>query len=135
MSNDKRRSWYKSPAILGVIVAIVAIVVSIIIWQLPNPSPQPDFSISVSPMQGSVQQGGVIQTTITVKGIYRYEHPVILSASEQPSDVVIAFIPQSGEAKLAYASTMTINVGSNIPAGDHTITIKEGGLSGSPFLF
>ena len=68
MSNENRRPWYRNPAYLGVIVAIVAIVVSIIVWQWPNPSPPPDFSISVSPMQGSVQPGGVIQTTIYCEG-------------------------------------------------------------------
>jgi len=130
MSNENRRPWYKNPAYLGVIVAILAIVITIIVWQWPNPSPLSDFSISVSPMQGSVQPGGVIQTTITVKGIHGYKHSVSLSASGQPSDVIITFIPPFGEATPAYASTMTINVDSNVPAGDHTITIKGTGADG-----
>jgi len=134
MSNENRRPWYKNPAYLGIIVAIVAIVVSIIVWQWPNPSPPSDFSISVSPMQGSVQPGGVIQTTITVKGIHGYEHSVSLSASGQPSDVVVAFIPPFGEATPAYASTMTINVGSNVPAGDYTIAIKGTGADGKEHI-
>ena len=130
MSNENKRPWYRSPAYLGVIVAIVAIVVSIIVWQWPNPPPPPDFSISVSPMQGSVQPGGVIQTTITVKGIHEYEHPVSLSASGQPSDIVITFIPPFEEATPTYASTMTINVGSNVPASDYTVIIKGTGADG-----
>ena len=132
MSNENKRPWYRGSANLGVIAAIsiVAIVVSIIVWLWPNPPPPPDFSISVSPMQGSVQPGGVIQTTITVKGIHGYEHPVSLSASGQPSDVVITFIPPSEEATPAYASTMTINVGSNVPASDYTVIIKGMGADG-----
>lgn len=134
MSNENKRRWYRKPAYLGLIIAIVSIVVAIIVWQWPNPPPPPDFSISVSPMQGSVQSGGVIQTTITVKGIHGYEHPVSLSASGQPSDVVIAFIPPFGEATPAYASTMTINVGSNVPADDYTVMIKGTGANGKEHI-
>jgi len=83
MSNDKRRSWYKNPAIIGGIIALLSIVVSIIIWQWPNPSPQPDFNMSVSPMQGTVQQDGITQTTVSVNGLHGYKYPVSLSNSEK----------------------------------------------------
>jgi hypothetical protein len=85
-------------------------------------------------MQGSVQQGGVTQTTINVKGLNGYEHPVSLSASEQPSDLVIAFIPRSGKATPGYASTMTINVGPNVPASDYIISIKGTGADGKEHI-
>lgn len=130
MSSENRRPWYRNPAYLGPIAVIAAAIISSPLWiPLINPPP-PDFSISVSPMQGSVQQGGVIQTTITVKGVHGYEYPVSLSASGQPSDVVIAFVPPFGDATPAYASTMTINVDSKVPAGDYTVIIKGTGADG-----
>jgi hypothetical protein len=124
MSNENRRFY------LGVIGIIVTIILAIIGWYIYISYQPSDFSISINPMQGSVQKGGVIQTTITVKGIHRYEHPVSLSASGHPSDVVIAFIPPFGEATPAYASIMTITVGSNVPADDYTIIIKGTGADG-----
>jgi len=47
---------------------------------------------------------------------------------------VIAFIPPSGEATPSYASTMTINVGSNVPASDYIITIKGIGADGKEHI-
>jgi hypothetical protein len=94
----------------GLIIAIVAIVVTIILAILQDPPPPPDFSISIDPMQGAVQQGGVITTAVMIKGVSGYEEPVCLSATEQPSGVVLAFVPQSGEAKPSYTSRVTINV-------------------------
>ncbi|MCJ7653877.1 MAG: hypothetical protein MUO97_00995 [Dehalococcoidia bacterium] len=135
MSKGNKKPWYRNPAYLGVIVAIVAIVVSIILWQFgPNPPRGPDFSISVSPMEGLAPQGGVIQTTITVKGAYGYVHPVSLSASGHPSDAVITFIPPLGDATPGYASTMTINVGSKVPLGDFMVTIKGSGADGKEHI-
>ena len=52
-------------AIISASIAVVAIVVS----HLDQPRPLADFEISVSPMGGSVPQGGVAQTTITVRGL------------------------------------------------------------------
>jgi hypothetical protein len=126
MPNGNGRPWYRDPRI---VISIVAIVVTIIIWLWPNNSP-PDFSISVSPMQGSVQPGGGIRTTITVKGIHGYEHPVSLSASEQPSGVVATFAPQIGKPAPTFTSNVMINVGSNVPASDYTVIIKGTGADG-----
>lgn len=127
MSNENRR-WRHIP--WGMIILVIAVIIAAIVgatltlWLNPPPH---DFSISVSPMQGAAQPGAVIQTTITVKGIHGYKYPVSLSASGQPFDIVIAFIPPFGEATPTYASTMAINVGSNVPAGDYTIIIKGTG--------
>ncbi len=130
MSNENGRPWYKDPRII--ISAIVVIIAAIIgaTWAILLNPPPSDFSISVSPMQGSVQQGGVIQTTITVKSVHGYEHPVSLSPSGHPSNAVIAFIPPFGDATPAYASTMTINVGLQVPPGDYTIIINGTGADG-----
>lgn len=130
MSNKNKRPWYRSRTNLGVIVVIVAIVVSIIVWLWPNPPPPPDFSISVNPMQGSVQPGGVIQTTITVEGIHGYEHTVSLSASGQPSGVVVTFVPPFGGPTPSYTSTVTINVHPSVSASVYTTIIKGTGTDG-----
>jgi len=108
----------------------VAIVVTIIlaIWQYTPPPP--DFRISINPMQGAVHQGGVITTAVTIESVHGYEEPVSLSATGQPSGVVLAFVPQSGEAKPSYTSSVTINVNSNVLVGDYTITINGIGADG-----
>lgn len=129
MSDENRRAWYRNPTYLAVIVAIVAIVVSIIVWQCPIPS-RPDFSISVNPMVGSVEQDGVTQTLVTVEGIHRYKHPVSLSANEQPSGIIVTFIPLGGPTP-AYDSTVTMRVKSNVPPGDYPIIIKGAGADGT----
>jgi len=130
MAKENKRRWYMTPTYLGIIVAIIAIVVSIIVWRWPNPPPPSDFSVSIDPMFGAIQAGGVMQTTVTVKGIYGYEHTVSLSASGQPPGIVIAFVPPFGEAKPSYTSGVTINVDTNAPAGDYTIIIKGTGADG-----
>jgi hypothetical protein len=116
---------------IGLIIAIIALVVTIIIGLLSiPPPPPPDFSTSIDPMLGAIQAGGVIQTTISVMGINGYDHTVSLSASGQPPDSVISFVPPFGEAKPSYTSSVTINVDQNVPAGDYKITIKGTGADG-----
>jgi hypothetical protein len=130
MSTDNRKQRKNVYTLLGIIITAIAIFVSIIVWRYPNPAPTSDFSISVNPMSSSVSQGSVINTTITVRSINNYEHDISLSASGEPSDVVIAFSPLSGKAKTAFISTMIINVGMNALEGDYTITIKGLGADG-----
>lgn len=129
MSNKNGRLWYKSTAYIGIIVGILLALNGIFIYTTRSYSS--DFSVSVNPMQGSVLQGGVIQTTVTVKGGDGYVHPVSLTASEQPSEnIVITFIPSMGKPTPTYASTVTINVASNVPASDYTIIIQGTGADG-----
>ena len=130
MSNGNGTPGDRNLRYLGLIIAIVAIVVTIIlaIWQYSPPPP--DFSISINPMQGTVHQGGVITTAITIESVHGYERRVGLSATGQPFGVVLAFVPQSGEAKPSYTSHVTINVNSSVPVGDYTITIKGIGADG-----
>jgi hypothetical protein len=131
MADENKKPWYKDPRYLGLIIAIVAIVVTIIIWLWPIPPPTPsDFSISINPMLGAIQAGGVIQTTVSVMGISGYDHTVSLSVTGQPSGVVLAFVPPFGEAKPSYTSSVTINVDKNVPADDYTLVIKGTGADG-----
>lgn len=129
MSNERQRPGWKNPTWYLVIFALIGIVVTIIL----RPWAPPDFSISGSPMQGEVQTGetgGEMQTTITVEGIHHYKHPVSLTASGHPSDIVVTFDPPFGTAMPTYVSTMTMTVGSNVPTGDYKIIIEGRGADG-----
>ncbi len=130
MSNENGTPGDRNLRYLGLIIAIVAIVVTIIlaIWQYSPPPP--DFCISINPMQGAVHQGGVITTAVTIKGVSGYEERVSLSATGQPSGVVLAFVPPYGGATPSYTSSVTINVNSNVPIGDYRITINGIGADG-----
>ena len=133
MSNGMNRPWYRNPVYLGVIGAVIAAVIAAIIgatwttWLNPSPS---DFSISVSPMEGEVHQGGVITTAITIKGIQGYEHQVRLGASGQPEGIVLSLVPLIGGPTPSYTSTVTIIVDSTVPAGDYEIVKKGRGADG-----
>jgi hypothetical protein len=88
-----------------------------------------DFSISVNPTRGKVQQGGCItQTDVTVMGIQGYDHNVSLSAYGQPIGVEVTFFPPI--AKSPYTSNVTIKVDPSVPAGDYTMIIKGTGTYG-----
>lgn len=130
MSNENKRPWYRNPAWLAIIASIAAAIITSPIWVHIIFPPPSDFNLVINPMQGAVQQGGVITTEITVKGIHGYEQPVSLSATGQPSGVVIAFVPPFGEAKSSYTSSVTINVNQNVIADDYRIIIKGTGADG-----
>jgi len=131
MADEITKPWYKDTRYLGLIIASVAILVTIIIYIWPIPPPPPsDFSISIDPMLGAIQAGGVIQMTVSVMGISGYDHTVSLSATGQPFGVVIAFVPPFEEAKPSYTSSVMINVDKNVPAGDYPIIIKGTGADG-----
>jgi len=131
MSSENRRPWYKNPKYLGpIIAAIVGAIISNPLWVPIIFPPSPDFSISVNPMQGQVQQGGVITTAITVKGVHGYKGPVSLSASGLPSNVVVSFVPPIGGPIPAFTSNVMINVGPDVPVGEYKITIKGIGADG-----
>lgn len=108
---------------LGIFILIVGSYMA----EEPLLVPPSDFNIFINPIQGVVRQGGVITTSITIKGIGEYEQPVSFSATGHPIGVVIAFVPPFGEAKPSYTSNVTITVDQNVPAGDYTIIIKGTG--------
>jgi len=89
------------------------------------PAVVPSFTFSVNPTSGSVQRGGWTTATMTVTSIHNYGLRVSLSAGGQPSDVTVNFSPPRGIPN--FNSTMTINVGSNVPTGDYVITITGTG--------
>jgi len=126
MSNENRRPWYTDPRIvIPAVIGIVAIVVTLIInW------PSSNFSISVNPMRGEVRQGGVIFTTITLKGEHGYEESVSLSASGEPPGVVVTFAQTIGKPAPTFTSYMIINVGLDVPTDSYEIMTKGIGADG-----
>lgn len=128
MANAKMTSKQKIVLIVGVsgvLVAIVAIIVNVV----TRTRTKPDFTLSVTPMQGSLQQGTVAQTTVSVESAGGYKHEVRLSANGEPSGAGVSFYPKY-LASPPFESTMAINVGSKAKPGDCTITIKGRGADG-----
>jgi PGF-pre-PGF domain-containing protein len=89
----------------------------------------PSFTIAVSPTSDEVEQGESISATVTLTPIAGYNYEVSLSASGQPGGVSIGFSPSSGTPP--FSSTMTISVGTAVPAGTYTITITGTGEDGT----
>lgn len=130
MSDKKERRWYKNPIIMLPIIVAIVVPISVVFVQYRLAPPSSDFSLSVKPMVGEVSASGVIQTTITVKGLHGYDHTVSLSASGQPTGIVISFAPPFGEAKPSYTSGVTIKVDADVPAGKYETKIKGMGADG-----
>ena len=87
--------------------------------------PQFDFSISVSPISGSVVQGGSVPSTVTVTLVSGTTQSVSLSASGLPSGATASFNPSSGNP--TFTSTMTISASSTTPTGTYPVTITGTG--------
>lgn len=131
MGNNRERPWYKDPRIIvPAIVVIIAAILTVILAKACE-EPDRDFGISIDPMQGEVELGGTIQTTITVSSINGYDYAVSLSASEQPANMIITFVPPIGGPAPAYTSTMLIDVAPNVPEGRYSIIVKGTGADGT----
>jgi hypothetical protein len=116
----------KTSDIIAVIGIVVAIILAYYGWTLLNQ----DFIISVNPMNGQIQQQGVLSTTVTVKGDNGYKNTVSLGAISESSGIVVSFTPPLGGALPAYTSNVLINVGTNVQVGTHKIEIKGQGDDG-----
>lgn len=114
-------------AIITLLGILVTVVIAIVGWMLFL---SPDFSISVNPMDGSVQQGGTASLTVTVKSIDGYDQRVSLSASGQPSDMIATFSPPFGGPTPSYSSNVLIDVGQKVSVGDYPLVIKGTGADG-----
>ena len=91
-----------------------------------TPTSQPfDFSLSVSPASGSVQQGNSIAQPITVLLTSGSPELVSLSASGSPSGTSASFSQSSGNP--TFTSTMTISTSSTTPTGTYTIMVNASG--------
>ena len=91
-----------------------------------TPTSQPfDFSLSVSPDSGSVQQGNSIAQPITVSLTSGSPELVGLSASGLPSGTSASFSQSSGDP--TFTSTMTISTSPTTPTGTYTIMVNASG--------
>ncbi len=128
MPNGK--PWYKKNE--TVILAVLAILAAIIgvSWDYWLRPPSPDFIMSINPMIGQVQPGGVIATAITVKSENGYKESVSLSGSGQPPGMIPTFVPPIGGTTPWYTSTLTISINSDVPVGKYEILIKGLGSDG-----
>jgi hypothetical protein len=67
--------------IISLASLIVAIIAGILIPMCIDRN-EPDFRISLDPMQGSARQGGEGNTKISVSSVHGYEGKVLLSVGE-----------------------------------------------------
>ncbi|MBD3342747.1 MAG: hypothetical protein GF353_26860 [Candidatus Lokiarchaeota archaeon] len=127
MSEEKKSFLnQKTIGVAGVIVAIVSVLVVILL----NQGPEPDFSISVNPIEISVQQGGKIPVSVNVIALNNYKHPIYLSATSENSEIASSFSIQSMKAAPSFSSIMTIDVNSNVEPQTYTLIIKGIGADG-----
>ncbi|WP_405983173.1 M28 family peptidase [Streptomyces sp. NBC_00158] len=92
-----------------------------------TPSGQNDFSLSLNPASGTVQQGGSVTTTVATSTTSGSAQQVTLTATGLPAGVTASFNPatvQSGQS-----STLTLSASSNAAPGASTVTVKGQGAS------
>ncbi|WP_344073805.1 M28 family peptidase [Streptomyces crystallinus] len=92
-----------------------------------QPSGQSDFSLSLNPASGTVQQGGSVTTTVATSVTTGSAQSVALTASGLPSGVTASFNPatvQSGQS-----SVLTLSASTNAAPGPSTITVKGQGTT------
>jgi len=128
MTQANKNRYVLATAIVAILAAVIGSTWGHILDM--DLGPEPDFTLSVDPMQGTVPQSGVLQTKINVAGLFGYDHQVGLISDEQPSDVKVTFAPSFGYTHPGYSSVLTIAVGSELPAGDYPVLIKGMGADG-----
>ncbi|MFJ8214066.1 M28 family peptidase [Streptomyces sp. NPDC096033] len=92
-----------------------------------TPTGQGDFSLTLNPASGSVQQGASVTTTVATSTTTGQAQQVTLSASGLPAGVTASFNPatvQSGQS-----STLTLSASSTTAPGPTTVTVKGQGAS------
>lgn len=124
--------WLKNIAlIVSIICAIAAIWYYIYI---PN-STEPSFTISIDAMEDSLQQGGILQRTVTVKSLNNYDtYTVSLSADckkgNLPEGITMEFQPSTGGPKPSYTASLLISVRQDVPIGEYELLIRGTGSTG-----
>ncbi|HWG99693.1 MAG TPA: M4 family metallopeptidase [Pilimelia sp.] len=92
-------------------------------------APSDNFSISVSPTAGSVQQGQSVTTTVSTRTTQGNAQTVTLSASGLPAGVTASFNPPSVTS--GGSSTLTLTASASATVGAKAITITGTAPSGS----
>ncbi|MGW1427818.1 M28 family peptidase [Streptomyces sp. NPDC002431] len=88
-------------------------------------APADDFSVSVSPVSGSVQPGASVTATVSTATTAGSAQSVQLTASGAPSGVTVSFAPASVQS--GSSSTMTVAAGAQATAGTYTLTVTGTG--------
>ena len=94
---------------------------------LAGSSSNPSFSLSASPSSVTVTQGSSGTSTITSSVTGGFNSGISLSATGQPTGVMVGFSPTSITG--AGTSTMTFTVAASVAAGTYSITVR--GTSGN----
>ena len=87
----------------------------------------PDFGVSASPTDVTIQAGASGPSTITTTVIGGFNAAIALSASGQPAGVTVGFSPASISVPGSGTSTMTITVGAGAALGTTAITVTATG--------
>jgi PGF-pre-PGF domain-containing protein len=91
----------------------------------PPPPPSSDFSISLDPTGGAIQQGNSTTISVSIEAIGGYSYSVSLSAHDLPNGITVSFSRFSGTP--SFTSAMSVSVGENAPPSTYTITITGTG--------
>lgn len=118
MENEKV-IWYKKPINWAAIVALIAVIVTII---LHYDSKSADFTIIVSPIDGIVTKGGQITTNVTIES-QKFKSPIRLTTKSQNDKIDISFLPSSGIPNPTFQSIVTIKAANNIAVGEYLLEI------------
>ncbi|PWK64152.1 Zn-dependent metalloprotease [Streptomyces sp. CG 926] len=86
-----------------------------------------DFSMSLSPSSGTVQQGGSVTTTVGTTITTGNAQSVTLTASGLPAGVSATFNPASVQS--GQSSTLTLTATANAAPGASTVVVKGQGAS------
>ncbi|MER7342370.1 M28 family peptidase [Streptomyces sp. NPDC000075] len=92
-----------------------------------TPTGQGDFSLTLNPASGTVQQGASVTTTVATSTTTGQAQQVTLTASGLPAGVTASFNPatvQSGQS-----STLTLSASSTTAPGPANVTVKGQGAS------
>ena len=93
-----------------------------------------DFILSIDPMEGQIRSGGSRQIRITLNPastpywLHKFKSQIRLGERGNPDDIVFTFEPQKfyppiGGIGKSFVSSVFVNVGTNVPAGDYPVEI------------
>ncbi|ADD44423.1 M4 family metallopeptidase [Stackebrandtia nassauensis] len=88
-----------------------------------------DFSVSVSPTSGKIDQGGSTTATVNTATTSGSAQQVALSATANNSTVTASVSPSTVTS--GNSATLTVSAAANTPDGTYTVTVKGTATSGS----
>ena len=139
MKNHQTRHAWLNLKNISLFVGIIGVLVTAIYYYIeiikPNIFPEPSFIVSIDSLRDSLQQGGILQHTVTVRNLNDYdEYTVSLSAGLKtgnlPEGLILEFQPPTGGPKPSYSSSLLISAGKDFPAGKYDLLIKGTGSTG-----